>query len=323
MKKILITGFSGFVSKFFINYLENNHIHTEILGIDVSDNEIYNKDYKFIKISFVKVNLFEADGIEKLIFEFQPDYLLHLASYSSVSFSWQNPVLSFQNNTNIFLNIIEAIRHQNLKTRILSIGSSEEYGNVSLEQIPLKEEYPVNPVNPYAVARVSQELISKVYASGYNMNIIMTRSFNHIGPEQSQIFVVSSFAKQLCQIKLNGGKGTIDTGDVTIIRDFLDVRDVVDAYYKLLIKGKVGEIYNVCGGKGISLKEIIDMMTDILQIDVKININKNLIRPVDNRIIIGSNAKINSVIDWNQNHSIYSSLKDMIDYWMVKLNDNL
>jgi GDP-4-dehydro-6-deoxy-D-mannose reductase len=135
--------------------------------------------------------------------------------------------------------------------------------------------------------------------------------------------VVSSFAKQLCQIKLNGGKGTIDTGDVTIIRDFLDVRDVVDAYYKLLIKGKVGEIYNVCGGKGISLKEIIDMMTDILQIDVKININKNLIRPVDNRIIIGSNAKINSVIDWNQNHSIYSSLKDMIDYWMVKLNDNL
>ena len=153
------------------------------------------------------------------------------------------------------------------------------------------------------------------------MNIIMTRSFNHIGPGQNQIFVVSSFARQLCQIKLNGGKGVIETGDITIIRDFLDVRDVVDAYYKLLVHGKAGEVYNVCSGHGITLKEIIMIMVDILEIEVEIHVNKNLIRPADNRIIVGSPEKIKKMIDWELKYSIYDSLKDMIKYWMKNLEE--
>ena len=321
MKKFLITGFSGFVSKYFVDYLEGNHIESEVLGIDLFESNIKKEKYKYVKIFFKQIDIFEKDNVEKVICDFKPDYLLHLASFSSVAFSWKNPVESFQNNTNIFLNIAEAIRQNNLSTRILSIGSSEEYGNLGQEYIPLKEDYPTRPINPYAVARLSQEMISKVFVSGFNMNIIMTRSFNHIGPRQNKVFVISSFARQLCQIKLDGGKGVIETGDVSIIRDFLDVRDVVDAYFKLLIYGEVGEVYNVCSGKGITLEDIIRKMANILEIEVEIRVNKKLIRPADNKIIIGSPEKLKQKINWELKYSIDNSLKDIINYWMQYLKE--
>ena len=321
MNKILITGFSGFVSKYFIEYLEENKIESTVLGIDLFKSNIREDKFKYIKIYFKQIDIFDKENVEKVICDFKPDYLLHLASFSSVAFSWKNPVESFQNNTNIFLNIAEAIRQNNLSTRILSIGSSEEYGNLGQEYIPLKEDYPARPINPYAVARLSQEMISKVFVSGFNMNIIMTRSFNHIGPRQNKVFVISSFARQLCQIKLDGGKGIIETGDVSIIRDFLDVRDVVDAYFKLLMYGEVGEVYNVCSGKGITLEEIIRKMTNILEIEVEIRVNNKLIRPADNKIIIGSPEKLKQKINWELKYSIDNSLKDIINYWMQYLKE--
>ncbi len=254
--------------------------------------------------------------MENIIFQFQPDYILHLASYSSVAFSWTHPVLSFQNNTNIFLNLLDAVRKLNLSTRILSIGSSEEYGNVCEEDLPLKEDHPLKPISPYAVARVSQEMLSKIYADGYGLNVIMTRSFNHIGTYQKDIFVVPSFIKQLVQIKNNGGKcSELVAGDISIVRDFIDVRDVVSAYYQLLNKGEKGEIYNVCSGQGRSLKEVISDITDILNIDISITIKNNLIRPSDNKIIIGSNEKIVKKTGWNIKYSLDQSLKDIISYW--------
>jgi len=321
MTKILITGFSGFVSKYFIEYLEENKIESTVLGIDLFKSNIREDKFNYVKIYFKQIDIFDKENVEKVICDFKPDYLLHLASFSSVAFSWKNPVESFQNNTNIFLNIAEAIRQNNLSTRILSIGSSEEYGNLGEEYIPLKEDYPTRPINPYAVARVSQEMISKVFVSGFNMNIIMTRSFNHIGPRQNKVFVISSFARQLCQIKLDGGKGIIETGDVSIIRDFLDVRDVVDAYFKLLMYGEVGEVYNVCSGKGITLEEIIRKMANILEIEVEIRVNKKLIRPADNKIIIGSPEKLKQKINWELKYSIDNSLKDIINYWMQYLKE--
>lgn len=321
MNKILITGFSGFVSKYFIEYLEENKIESTVLGIDLFKSNIREDKFNYVKIYFKQIDIFDKENVEKVICDFKPDYLLHLASFSSVAFSWKNPVESFQNNTNIFLNIAEAIRQNNLSTRILSIGSSEEYGNLGEEYIPLKEDYPTRPINPYAVARLSQEMISKVFVSGFNMNIIMTRSFNHIGPRQNKVFVISSFARQLCQIKLDGGKGIIETGDVSIIRDFLDVRDVVDAYFKLLMYGEVGEVYNVCSGKGITLEEIIRKMANILEIEVEIRVNKKLIRPADNKIIIGSPEKLKQKINWELKYSIDNSLKDIINYWMQYLKE--
>ncbi|HPO49278.1 MAG TPA: GDP-mannose 4,6-dehydratase [Spirochaetota bacterium] len=321
MEKILITGFSGFVSNYFLEFLNKNKLKYNILGIDVNAPFFSLNDFENLKINFLITDLLNKEKIYNIIYEFQPDYILHLASFSSVSFSWKEPVLSFMNNTNIFLNLVDSIRSLGLKTRLLSIGSSEEYGNFSKNMLPLREDYNLFPLNPYAVARVSQEMLSKVYVSGYNLDIVLTRSFNHIGARQKDIFVISSFAKQLTIIKKSGKKvGSLKTGRIDIVRDFLDVRDVVNAYYLLLKKGEKGEIYNVCSGIGYSLKNIIDIMSDILSINVEINIDKDLIRPNDNDTIIGDNSKIKNVTGWNINYDIRKSLEDILNYWNIELD---
>jgi len=320
MKKFLITGFSGFVSRHFCEYLEQNNIHSLVKGIDVHSCNFKLDGYKSINIDFEIVDLLDKGKVESIISEFQPDYILHLASYSSVAFSWKDPIKCFQNNTNIFLNLLEAVRKFNLYTRILSIGSSEEYGNVEKRDLPLTENHPLKPISPYAVARVSQELLSQVYVKGFDLDIVMTRSFNHIGAYQKEIFVVSSFIKQLVELKKNNIKnGVIITGDLNIVRDFTDVRDVVSAYYLLLTKGKKGEVYNVCSGKGFLLKEILNIISDILKIEVKTKTDTNLVRPSDNKMIIGSNNKIKNDLNWINEYTIDQSLSYMINYWETLL----
>lgn len=318
MKKFLITGFSGFVSRHFCEYLENNGIHSLIKGIDVHYPDFNQDNFKNIKFDFEKIDLLDKGKIENIIYQFQPDYILHLASFSSVAFSWKDPTISFQNNTNIFLNLLESLRKLDLSTRILSVGSSEQYGNVGKEDLPLQEDHPLNPISPYAVARVSQEMLSKVYAEGFGLDIVMTRSFNHIGPFQKNIFVIPSFVQQLVEIEKTGRKkGNLVAGDLSIIRDFTDVRDVVSAYYQLLIKGQRGDVYNVCSGQGLTLEEIVKKIAFLLNIEVNITVDSKLIRPADNKIIIGSNKKITSKTGWYMQYSLEKSLGDIISYWRL------
>ncbi|MEN6509927.1 MAG: GDP-mannose 4,6-dehydratase [Smithella sp.] len=320
MKKFLITGFSGFVSRYFIEYLEDNEIRAFVKGIDVHYPDINPDTFKHVKYDFERIDLLDKGKVENIIFEFQPDYVLHLASFSSVAFSWKEPNISFQNNTNIFLNLLETIRKLNIASRILSVGSSEEYGNVEQKDLPLTEDHPLKPVSPYAVARVSQELLSNIYVRGYGLDIVMTRSFNHIGPFQKDVFVLPSFVKQIVEMKYNGSKSNqLMTGDVTIIRDFTDVRDVASAYYMLLTTGKKGEVYNVCNGTGWSLKEIIEKISAILEIDVQVVSNASLFRPDDNRAIIGSNEKLRNSVNWAPKYSLEDTLNEMIAYWQKQI----
>jgi GDP-4-dehydro-6-deoxy-D-mannose reductase len=319
-EKFLITGFSGFVSKHFLDFLENNNIDAEILGIDINDNITFNyKNFSAINCSFQKVDLLNKDAVNKVITEFKPNYILHLASYSSVALSWKLPVESFTNNTNIFLNLIETVRLSGIDCRILSIGSSEEYGNVSESKVYLAEEHVLNPISPYAVARVSQEMLSKIYTNSYGMDIIMTRSFNHIGTHQKDIFVIPSFIKKMIILKNDTNPvKELTTGDTSIIRDFVDVRSVVEAYYLLFKKGKKGEVYNICNGKGVSLAEVISTISSILDIQVIQKTDRNLIRPNDNRVIIGSNEKLMKDTGWINKYSLEDSLKDIVAYYQSK-----
>ena len=251
--------------------------------------------------------------MRNIIKSFKPDYILHLAAFSSVAYSWKYPTESFMNNSNIFLNLIDAIREVDPSCRILSVGSSEEYGNVSRTELPLKESQRVNPVSPYAVARVSQELMSKVYVKAYGMNLIMTRSFNHIGPRQDDRFVIPSFIKRIIDIKKSGrDEGEIETGDITIIRDFVDVRDVVRAYYMLLTEGTPGEIYNICSGNAYKLSDIIESIANEVGVKVRTKVNSEFVRPDDNREIVGSAYKIESELGWKPEIVIKDTLKDMI-----------
>jgi GDP-4-dehydro-6-deoxy-D-mannose reductase len=312
VKKYLITGCAGFVGRHFLNYLNGLNEPISVLGLDRNVVAYSPGLFGNMECAFRKADLLQSHEWEPLIDEFRPDYIVHLASFSSVAFSWVNPIDSFSNNTNVFLNLLERVRKVNPACRILSVGSSEEYGVCGPEQLPLKEDSPLNPVSPYAVARVSQELLSQVYVNGFGCDIVMTRSFNHIGPGQLDSFVISSFARQLVAIQQEGAEPVMVTGNTAIVRDFVDVRDVVRAYDGLLRHGRSGHIYNICSGSGVSLKSVIDQMAHILGVTVTQKVNPGLVRPNDNPMIVGSFAKINAAIGWAPRISLAQSLRDIL-----------
>lgn len=317
--RLLITGFTGFVSQHFLDLLNKEEPGSIVLGIDKNSPDFNFSTFPDLTISFENIDLLNKAATDKIIDSFQPEYVLHLASVSSVAQSWHTPLDSFVNNTNIFLNLVEQIRLKQLRCRILSVGSSEEFGEVTELELPLTEEHPLKPLSPYAVARVSQEMLSKIYADGYSMDIVMTRSFNHIGPGQRDVFVISSFAKQLVQLsKEPSATKTITTGNLAVIRDFVDVRDVVRAYYLLLKSGRRGEVYNICSGKGIVLKDIISTMSELLDINVNTLVNPALIRPNENKKVIGSYQKIKTELGWQPEIDTKKSLADIIQYWQSK-----
>lgn len=314
-KRFLITGFSGFVGRHFLQYLYTKNEEMDIFGIDIRkpsfDTSVYSDR---LQIRFQEVNLLNRDDLKLVLNEFRPQYILHLASFSSVAFSWQHPEESFVNNTNIFLNLTGILKELAFPCRVLSIGSSEEYGNVLPEHMPLMENMALRPVSPYAVARVSQEMLSKVFVDSYHLDIILTRSFNHIGPWQDERFVVPSFIRRILDIKEQGlDKGTIETGDTTIVRDFVDVRDVVHAYYLLLTEGTPGEIYNICSGQGIVLADIINQIAKIVGVEVTSKVNPEFVRPNDNRVVIGSHDKLTDELGWQPQIKWEQTLHDMVD----------
>lgn len=316
---IVITGFSGFVASHFVDYLYENHPEYDVYGVGLGKPLFdFQKYLDRMKIEYYEMNLLDCDSLDRLFKKIKPEYVLHLAAFSSVAFSWQHPEDSFTNNCNIFLNLIDAIRKNSPQCRILSVGSSEEYGNVMHEDLPIRENQPLNPLSPYAVARVSQEQLSKVYVDAFGMQIIMTRSFNHIGPRQDERFVIPSFVKRILDIKRSGSLvGEIETGDLSIIRDFVDVRDVVDAYYKLLMYGTVGEVYNVCSGSAIKLSDVVDIISNEVGVKVTTHINQDYIRPNDNCEIVGTPYKIETELNWKRKFDFSDTIKDMIKYQEV------
>ncbi len=318
MKKILITGASGFVAghvlSYFFNHPHNFQIHAISRTQPVWD---FFPNPASLQSSFTyhQVDLMDMPSITSLIEKIQPDYILHLAAQSSVAESWNSPVVSFMNNTNIFLNIIDTIRLNDNAARVLSVGSSEQYGIVSKNDLPIREDSPQRPANPYAVARVAQEQLAKIYAEGYRLDICCTRSFNHCGPGQSDRFVVSGIVKQFVRISRGIQEPVIHIGNGSIIRDFIDVNDVVTAYNILLTRGKRGDVYNICSGTGRAIRDIVLELSEIFKIPVEIRQEQSQIRPIDNPMIIGSNEKMQKEFGWHPTVSFDQTLCLMYNYW--------
>jgi len=316
--KILITGISGFVARHFVEYLSTLKENHELLGL-------YNKNrvdpahfhYPNIRISFAKVNMMDKGLLKDTLTGFRPENVLHLASKSSIAYSWQHPGEVVEENTGTFLNLLEVIRENNLRCRILSVGSAEEYGTVVEKMLPLTEDYCLNPVNPYGVSRVLQYNLTEVYSRHFGLDIIHTRSFNHIGPYQKENFVIGSFARQIArQMKEDKSPIILTVGDIDVIRDFTDVRDVVKAYHGLLIKGVKGATYNVCTGKGYVLRDIIGRFSQLTGRPISIRVEPGIIRPFETKKVVGSNEKIRNEIGWKPEIPIEKSLSDLLDFWM-------
>jgi len=301
--KYLITGARGFVGGYLAAEIRRRDPSAKIIAVDRTGDS--------------GLDLLDLEAVASVVAREQPEHLIHLASLSSVGASWQDPVASFTNNTNIFLNVLEAVRRGSAKTRVLSVGSSEEYGIVTAADLPLNEERRLAPVSPYAVARVAQEHLGDVYVRGFGLDIVATRSFNHVGPGQTDQFVISALAKQFAELAA-GKRDHLDVGTTTVVRDFLDVRDVVNAYCELLARGTRGEVYNVCSGRGLSIDDVIGLLSTISGLSPKRVTDPARLRPVENAFVIGSNAKLRAAVGWAPSIALETSLRDVYDYWRAR-----
>jgi GDP-4-dehydro-6-deoxy-D-mannose reductase len=305
--KYLITGHSGFVGSYLVDAIRRATPEATIIAVD-----------RVARPPGIQLDLLDLDAVRELLAREQPDRLVHLASFSSVGASWREPVTSFSNNTNIFLNVLECVRQSSLATRVLSIGSSEQYGLVAPADLPLRETAPQRPLSPYAVARVAQEHLGDVYRRGYGVDIVATRSFNHVGAGQSPQFVVSAIGKQFAELA-RGKRDRIQVGTTSVIRDFLDVRDVVTAYVGLLDRGATGEVYNICSGAGHSIADVIRMFGALARIEPVLETDPALLRPVENEVVIGDHGKLTAAIGWRPTIALEDALRSVYDYWLERV----
>jgi GDP-4-dehydro-6-deoxy-D-mannose reductase len=310
--KYLVTGCFGFVGAYLVEAIHRADPTAEIIAVDRAP-----PPPSFPAVTRTEVlDLLELAAIASVIAREQPDRLVHLASLSSVGLSWHEPITSFTNNTNIFLNVLECVRRHSPTTRVLSIGSSEQYGLVTEADLPLCESQPLRPLSPYAVARVAQEHLGEVYVRGYGLDLVATRSFNHLGAGQSNQFVISAVAKQFAELS-RGARDRIRVGTTSVIRDFLDVRDVVAAYLALLERGVRGEVYNICSGRGVSIAHVIEMLAQVAQITPLIEVDPELVRPVENAIVIGDHAKLTGAVGWRPTITLEAALASVYDFWRL------
>lgn len=315
--KILITGISGFVARHFVEYLSSMNEPVFVAGIHHSNSPSFEADqFPHITCRFYQANLLDSERLREILMEVNPDFILHLASKSSVAYSWQHPAETIRHNTGIFISLIENVRNLKMPCRILSVGSAEEYGIVPEAELPLRESRCPNPASPYGTSRMLQHKLVEIYSKNYQLDIIHTRSFNHIGPYQHSNFVVSSFARQIAD-GLKDGKKEIDicVGDLQVTRDFTDVRDVVKAYYLLLKKGQSGNTYNICSNKGVVLIDLVKKFEEITGASIRCTTNPQIIRPTENKKLIGSYDKINQELGWSPSITLDQSLKDLLTFW--------
>lgn len=210
-------------------------------------------------------------------------------------------------------NLLEAVKKIVPNAKILIPGSAEEYGKVSEDKMPIKRDYPLNPINPYGISKKVQEEIGLYYFQTYGLNIYFTRTFHYTGPGQPLGFVCSDLAKQVADAE-NGKIKSIKVGNLKAKRDFTDIRDIVAAYWKVINKGQVGEVYNVCSGKSVSIKEILNKLIKLSKKDLSVEVDTNKLRPSDVPDFIGDNTKLKNV-GWRPKYSISDSLNALLEGW--------
>lgn len=286
--KILLTGYNGFVG---------NHIMSYKMCEIMADEQ-------------GQIPLTDQVRMTRLINKIQPDAVIHLAAQSNVAESFLHPKQTYDTNFYGTLNLLEALRESKFKGRFLFIGSGDTYGIVS--KLPITEDMPLRPRNPYAVSKVAAEALCYEWSQHSEFAIIMARSFNQIGPGQSENFVIASFAKQIMLIKHGKITPMLQTGNLDVTRDFTDVRDAIRAYLLLLEHGENAQIYNICSGKERVIKDILLKMLEIANITATIEQDSNLMRKIEQPRVYGSHEKIYQATGWQPEIKFEQTLLDIL-----------
>jgi GDP-4-dehydro-6-deoxy-D-mannose reductase len=316
--KALITGISGMAGSHLAEYLLKRG-DTEISGTYKWRSNMENVAHLKDRIKLYECDIRDAHAIKTVISDLRPEYIFHLAAQSYVQFSWRAPSETLGTNILGELNIFEAVRETKCDCRIHIAGSSEEYGLVLPDEVPIKESNPLRPLSPYGVSKVAQDLLGYQYFMSYGLKIVRTRAFNHTGPRRGEVFVSSNFAKQVVEIEKGLRPPVIHVGNLDAVRDFTDVRDVARAYYLSLEKGKPGEVYNIASGKGCKIRELLDLLLKFAKVKIEVEVDPARLRPSDVELLIGSSEKFRQATGWKPEIPFEKTLEDLVDYWRDKI----
>ncbi|UCF79409.1 MAG: GDP-mannose 4,6-dehydratase [Candidatus Eiseniibacteriota bacterium] len=312
--KVLITGITGFAGSHLADLCLSRG-DVEVCGIWRWRSRTENIAHCVEKFCMYECDVRDASSVRDAIEELRPDWIFHLAAQSFVPTSWRAPTESLTTNVLGQLNVFEAVKKLGLKTRIQIAGSSEEYGMVYENELPIKETNPLRPLSPYAVSKVAQDMLAYQYFMSFRLDVVRTRGFNHTGPRRPPVFVCSDFAKQLVDVERGKKSPVIRVGNMEATRDFTDVRDIVRGYWLALEKGKPGEVYNICSGQGRKISEVLDMLIELSGVKVEVVKEECRFRPSDVPVLVGDNSKFVKETGWKPLIPFEQTLKDLLEFW--------
>lgn len=312
-QRALITGAGGFVGKHLLTYLAQ-HTEWELYG-----NAHARPDAITLPaLEWVAFDLTSREQTDKVVAEIRPDFVFHLAAQSNVQRAFADPESTLVNNMVGQLNLLDALRQHQPEARVMIACSSEQYGLVRPDEVPITESTPFRPNNPYAVSKIAQDALALQYFLSYGQPTIRIRAFNHIGPGQGDAFVTAAFAHQVALIEAGKQEPTIYVGNLEAERDFSDVRDMVRAYHLAITVGEPGGVYNIGSGTGRTIQWVLDRLVGMSTVEVEVRQDPTRMRPSDIPVMICDPTKFKQAAGWEPTIPIEQTLADILDYWRQK-----
>lgn len=318
MKKVLITGITGMAGSHLADYLLTLD-DVEVIGMKRWRSRDDNIAHLTSLVQFFECDLRDYKNVLKIIKKVKPDFIFHLAAQSFVPTSWESPAATIKDNAEMQVNIFEAVREVGINPPIQIALSSEEYGLVLPNEVPINEDNPLRPLSPYAVSKVTQDMLGYQYFKSYGLRVIRTRTFNHEGPRRGDVFVTSNFAKQIAEIEAGAKEPVIEVGNLDAKRDWTDVRDIVKGYWLAVNKCEPGEVYVLASGVTRTVQEMLDTLLSFSTVEVQIKQDPKRMRPSDVEVLWGDYSKFKKATGWTPTISFEKMLEDLLNYWREKL----
>ena len=320
ISKILITGITGFVGSHLADYILENFPHVQIFGLARWRSPTDNIRHILNKITLQFGDLLDSSSLKTILSKHKPDVIFHLAAQSYVPFSFSSPMTTLSTNVIGTCNLLEAVKELKLSSEydpIIHIcSSSEVYGQVKEEEVPITEDVPLRPASPYAVSKVGEDMLGYQYWLSWKIKTLRTRMFTHTGPRRGDVFVVSSFAKQIASIEAGLVPPVVKVGNLESVRTFTDVRDAVRAYWLLVTKCTPGEVYNIGGVETMKIGEMLNILLGLSSVKkIKIEVDPNRLRPSDVTLQIPSTEKFYKETGWKPEIKFEQTLQDTLNYW--------
>jgi len=321
IQKVFITGATGFVGSHLCEYILEHQPEVEIWAIRRWRSSMDNVRAIADRVHWIYADLTDLKSMILAFEKAQPDAVFHLAAQSYVMTSFDAPTDTLYTNIIGTLNLLEAIRLCKLNPVIHICSSSEVYGDVTQDLVPITESCRFEPASPYAVSKVGTDMIGLQYYLSYGLQTIRTRMFTHTGPRRGEVFVVSAFARQIARIQKGKQAPVVKVGNLKSIRTFADARDTVRAYWLLVERCGAGEVYNIGGARTMTVGEMLDMLLELAGLTGKVSVEEDpaLKRPSDVTLQIPSNDKFIAETGWKPEIPFEQTLRDTLNYWLERV----